>query len=300
MLKEVDQDRREGLLVLLGTPIGNLSDLSERAIEALRRADVIAAEDTRRTRTLLSHLKIEKKVLIAIDANREQSLSEKVVDLVRSGNIVVYTTDAGMPGISDPGALLISAVSSASLPIDAIPGPSAPILAASLSGLCNTGFLFSGFLPNKSGARKKLLVDFAKSGLALIVFESPNRIAALLGDALETYGSDHAVFVGRELTKLYQELFYGTLGDARDHFAAKAQRGEFVVVFGSVSRSNADADLAQVLRKIVEVLGEPKSKTKVVSDEIAALTGLRRNDVYEILVSARSENDSCKRTGVDV
>jgi len=278
-----------GALVLLGTPLGNLSDLSERAIWTLRNADVIAAEDTRRVRILLSHLHITNKNIFSIDANKEESLSAKVLDLVSSGNNVVYTTDAGMPGISDPGAKLVQKVSRAGLRVDAIPGPSAPILAASLSGLCETGFSFVGFLPVKPGARRKGLLSMAGGGLAVVVFESPNRIGQLLADAEQIYGVDHQVFIGRELTKIHQELFYGEVSDALIKFGSRSQRGEFVVVFGAKRRDVSSSDGVRILENVITALSREKGSTRMLAEELAGLTGVSKNQIYNMLLAAQSK-----------
>ncbi len=279
-----------GVLILLGTPLGNLSDLSERAIQTLRDADSIAAEDTRRLRVLLSHLRITNKHIFAVDANKEELLSVKVVQLVRSGNTVVYTTDAGMPGISDPGAKLVRTVTRAGLRVDAIPGPSAPILAASLSGLCETGFSFLGFLPVKSGARSKVLRSMADGDLPVIAFESPNRIGSLLADAVEIYGENHPIFIGRELTKIHQELFYGKVSDALVHFSSAAQRGEFVVVFGAAKHDEPSSGGLQILEKVIAVLSSGTGSTRLLAEELAELTGVGKNQVYNMLVAAQSKS----------
>ena len=276
-----------GILILLGTPIGNLSDLSERSIQTLVDADVIAAEDTRRLRVLLSHLNITGKQLLSIDANKEASAVSKVLEMVRAGRTVVYTTDAGMPGISDPGAKLVRAVSTAGLRLDAVPGPSAPILAASLSGYCEAGFVFAGFLSAKAGPRRKSLGELARSGFAAIVFESPNRIARLLEDARSVYGGDHPLFVGRELTKVHQELFYGTISVALGHFGASAQRGEFVVALGPGKRIDPSEEGLRILDGVVGVLGRDGGKMKAVADELSEITGVGRNQIYERLLVLR-------------
>lgn len=276
-----------GMFVLVGTPIGNLGDISQRMIEAFNRADVIAAEDTRRLRTLLSYLKIGKKEIWSIDANKEDNLASKVVEMVRSGKTVLYTTDAGMPGVSDPGSKLVRAVAREGLRVDGIPGPSAPVLAAALSGLCESGFSFGGFLPVKTGAKSKVLSDLAETALAVVVFESPIRIGSLLECALGIYGDEHRLFVGRELTKLHQETFYGSIKEAFDHFSSKGQRGEFVIVFDAKVPMKYSEDGEIMLEAIVKALSDHQGKIKVLAAEIAELTGVSKNRVYEIILSSR-------------
>lgn len=280
-------DNAVGKLILLGTPIGNLSDLSQRAIQVLAEADVIAAEDTRRLRILLSHCRIESKNIISIDANKEAQMSSKVIELITSGKTVVYTTDAGMPGISDPGSELINAVAKAGLPVDAVPGPSASILAASLSGLCERGFLFVGFLPVKPGPRKKSLETLSSSGFASIVFESPKRMEQTLRDVSEIYGGEHPVFVGRELTKMHQEIFFGTASGASDHFGGTSQRGEFVMVLGAKAVDESGSQGIRVLELVIEALSGPVAGTRAVAEELSVITGVGKNRIYNMLIQAQ-------------
>ncbi len=277
----------EGVFTLLGTPIGNLGDLSRRASQTLLDADVIAAEDTRRLRVLLSHLQIAGKEMLSVDANREEHFCSKVVELVRSGKTVVYTTDAGMPGISDPGAKLVKAVSSAGLRVDAVPGPSASILAASLSGFCESGFLFPGFLSVKQGPRKRALDGFATCGLAIVLFESPKRVAKLLEDAQSVYGPGHSVFLGRELTKLHQELFYGTIEEAISRLGSVDSRGEFAVVLAPKLDIDSPRNSAEILELVVKALGSKVAGTKVLASELAEITGVKRTEVYDMLIELR-------------
>ena len=278
-----------GKLVLLGTPIGNLSDLSERAIQVLASADVIAAEDTRRLRVLLSHCRIASKNIISIDSNKEVQMSSKVLDLISSGKTVVYTTDAGMPGISDPGGELIKAVVKAGLPVDAVPGPSAAILAASMSGLCEHGFSFVGFLPVKPGPRKKSLENLSSSGFAVIVFESPKRMGQTLSDVSEVYGGDHPVFVGRELTKMHQEIFFGNVAGAVERFGGDPQRGEFVMVLGANEVDESVSLGARTLELVMEALSGTGAGTRALAEELSEITGVGKNRIYNMLIQAQGK-----------
>lgn len=277
-----------GRFTLVGTPIGNLGDISKRTAAALVACDIVVAEDTRRIRVLLSHLGIEGKQVMSVDANTERNSAPHIVELVRSGKDVVYCSDAGMPGISDPGTVLVREVAFAGLQVDVVPGPSAVILAASLSGLCESGFVFSGFLPVKPGARKKELLNLKESEFPSIVFESPNRIGDLLNNAAEIFGPDHDVFIGRELTKFHQELFHGTISHASEHFGSQKNRGEFAVVFGRSSSSEKITDSTRLLEQLIEGLNGKSHKTKQIAEEIAQLIGLSKNKVYDILVEAKT------------
>ena len=278
-----------GKLILLGTPIGNLSDLSERAIQVLAAADVIAAEDTRRLRVLLSHCHITGKNIISIDSNKEVQMSSKVLELISSGKTVVYTTDAGMPGISDPGGELINAVAEAGLPVDAVPGPSAAILAASMSGLCGHGFSFVGFLPVKSGPRKKSLENLSSGGFAVILFESPKRVGQTLHDVLEVYGRDHPVFVGRELTKMHQEIFFGDVAGAFEHFGGDPQRGEFVMVLGANEVDESGSLGLRTLELVMEALSGTGAGTRALAEELSEITGVSKNRIYNLLIQAQGK-----------
>lgn len=277
---------RQGIFILLATPIGNLGDLSQRAIEALKNADIIAAEDSRRLRVLLSYLQIGRKDILSIDANKEHSSAQKIVELVSNGNNVVYTSDAGMPGISDPGSVLVRSVLEAGLKVDAIPGPSASVLAVALSGMGEHGFLFAGFLPVKPGPRRRELHRLEQSGVATVIFESPNRAAALLEAASEVYGSQHRVFVGRELTKLYQELYLGELKEAVEHFKG-LQKGEFVVVLDGKERVPIEEENLKLVDALIEVLSDPSRRTKDAAEQIALISGVSKSHVYEKLVNVK-------------
>lgn len=287
----VSPEFQPGSFTLVGTPIGNLGDISRRMQHALEDCDIVIAEDTRRVRRLLSHLGIQGKKVIAIDANKERSSVASVVTLVQSGNKVVYCSDAGMPGISDPGTVLVSEVAFAGLDVDAIPGPSAVVVSASLSGLCEAGFTFSGFLPNKKGPRKKELVRLRDNGFACIVFESPNRICDLLVDACEIFGVNHDVFIGRELTKIHQELFYGSVSQALAHFSLGENRGEFVAVFGKSTLIKDASEVSTLVEQIVSALKNGSHGTKEAAAEIASVTGLPKGRVYEILLESKSNGD---------
>ncbi|MGH8983433.1 MAG: 16S rRNA (cytidine(1402)-2'-O)-methyltransferase [Acidimicrobiia bacterium] len=220
-----------GALVLVGTPIGNLGDLSPRAVDALRDADVIAAEDTRRTRALLSHAGVPAGGrLRAVHGHNERRFAATVVDEVRAGARVVYATDAGMPGVSDPGELLVRACLDAGLPVEIVPGPSALLTALVVSGLPTQRFVFEGFLPRKGKVRTERLAAVAAERRTVVLFESPMRVARTLGDLAAVCGPDREVAVARELTKRFEEVWRGRLGDAVADPTVIGSRGEFVVV----------------------------------------------------------------------
>ncbi len=226
--------RSRAALVLVATPIGNLGDLSPRAVDELRNADVIAAEDTRRTRALCTAAGVPAgNRLRAVHGHNERNEAQRIVHEIVGGARVVYVSDAGMPGIADPGEFLVRACVEAGCAVEVVPGPSALLAALVLSGLPTSRFRFEGFLPRKGTARAERLREIAVAAVTTVLFESPHRVAATLDDLLEACGPHRSVAVGRELTKLYEEMVRGYLGQvSRDASAAAAARGEHVIVVG--------------------------------------------------------------------
>ena len=222
-------------LVLVPTPIGNLKDITLRALEALKEADAVAAEDTRRTRTLLDHYGI-KTPLVRLDQHtlgRAEAIFEKYPHLA-------YVTDAGTPGISDPGAELVAWVLSRGGEVSALPGPTAFVPALVASGLPTARFVFEGFLPKKGKERKERLMRLAAEGRTAVLYESPHRLKKTLAELAEHYGEDHPVAVARELTKRHEEVFRGTLKEALARF--ENPKGEFVIVVGPKEKLPPDEE----------------------------------------------------------
>jgi 16S rRNA (cytidine1402-2'-O)-methyltransferase len=275
-----------GGLVLVATPIGNLGDLSPRAVEALRTADVIAAEDTRRTRALLTHAGIAAgRRLRAVHGHNERARAAAIVEEVRAGLRVAYVTDAGMPGVSDPGERLVRACVDAGLPVEVVPGPSAALTALVLSGLATARFAFEGFLPRKGRERDDRIEAIEREERTTILFESPHRLAATLTDLAKACGEPRRVAVARELTKLHEEVWRGTLGEAVAHFE-RAPRGEIVIVLEpavAVDVESSDADLAQQALALVDE-GLP---TRVAADRLAARSGVSRRRAYDAVIAQR-------------
>lgn len=215
-------------LYIVGTPIGNLQDITLRALETLKAADVILAEDTRITRRLLERHDIATPMLSYHKFN-EASRVDEILARLRAGGKLALVTDAGMPGVSDPGARVVAACRAAGLPVFVIPGASSVTAAVALSGMSGTGFVFGGFLPHKSGQRRKRLAVLAQGDLPLVLFESPYRLLKLMTEISEVLGP-RRVFVARELTKLYEEGITGTPAEITAHFAKRTVKGELVVV----------------------------------------------------------------------
>jgi 16S rRNA (cytidine1402-2'-O)-methyltransferase len=268
----------QGALVLVATPIGNLGDLSPRALDALREADVIAAEDTRRTRALLTHGEVPAAGrLRAVHAHNERESAEWVVDAVREGKRVAYVTDAGTPGISDPGERLVRACIDAGLHVDVVPGPSAVLTALVLSGFPTDRFLFEGFLPRRGVERRERIAALVPEARTVVLYESPRRVHATLTQLLGACGPLREVAVARELTKLHQEVWRGTLETAVGHVELSEPRGEHVIVLGpappapEASDDEVDAHVTAALAegltprdaaaRVARDLGVPRRRT---------------------------------------
>lgn len=268
-------------LFVVSTPIGNLGDMTHRAIETLRAADVILAEDTRRTGTLLKHFGIEGRMVAAHEHN-EAGRAEQVVRWLGEEKAVAMVTDAGTPLLSDPGARIVRAAASAGFPVVPVPGASALLAALVVSGLAADRFTFFGFPSRKASERTALLNEVAALPHAAVLYESPQRLGRLLSDLAERAGPDRRVAVARELTKLFEEVFRGTLGEAAAWLDGGEPRGEIVVVVegrGPEARADADAgDAAQLAQKLLAEGMSPSG----VARELRERLGMARNDAYEL------------------
>lgn len=232
------------VLYVIGTPIGNLSDMTYRAVETLKNVDYVAAEDTRHTLQLLNHFEI-KKPLISCRAQNEKFAAEKIVKLLDEGNSVAYASDAGTPGISDPGAVLVDCVREGGHDVVPIPGASAFATLISVAGSGGKTLIFEGFLSPKPGKRRSRLRELMSTGDAIIIYESPFRITKLLSDIADI-DSTRRVVVGRELTKLHEEIISGSAEELRDDFTSRPSiKGEFAIFISGTKRiqlSEEDTD----------------------------------------------------------
>ena len=233
MAQPTDFNPTEGILYIVSTPIGNLEDITLRALRVLKEVNLIAAEDTRHTRRLLTHYQIGTPTTSYFEGNQIQK-GEKLVARLKAGESIALVSDAGTPTISDPGYRLLAQCIEAGIPIIPIPGPSACIAAASVAGIPLHNFVFEGFLSPKSGRRKRQLTDLCDEKRTLIFYESPHRIISFLGDVLEVIG-DRQVSVARELTKKFEEIFRGTVVEAIEKLQETTPRGEFTIVIGGSS-----------------------------------------------------------------
>ena len=224
-----------GTLYVCGTPIGNLQDITIRALDVFRNVDLIAAEDTRRTRKLLAHFEIPTKT-ISYHEHNEFSRAPQLIEMIKEGKQVALVTDAGMPGISDPGAHLVDCALSNNLKVVSIPGPSAVITALSVSGFSADEFTFVGFLPRKGKRREEALESLAQETRVAVIYESPYRLTRTLSDLVPVLGGDRKVVVTRELTKLHEEIIKGTLEEVREEFSQRTVKGEITIVVGNKDR----------------------------------------------------------------
>jgi len=276
-----------GALVLVGTPIGNLGDLSPRAVRALTDADVVYCEDTRHSRKLLTHSGIVGASLRSLHEHNEDDRIDEVVAAVAGGATVVLVSDAGMPGVSDPGSRLVAAVAAAGLTVSVVPGPSAVLAALVTSGLPTDRFCFEGFLPRSGRERRERLASVAAEPRTTVLFEAPGRVAATLRDLAAACGAERPVAVARELTKLHEELWRGPAGEAAAWATATPVRGEVVVVVGGapvVEAVVADAALLEALGSRLAA-GE---RTRGAVDAVAAEFGVGRRRVYDLALSGRA------------
>jgi 16S rRNA (cytidine1402-2'-O)-methyltransferase len=232
-----------GCLVLVATPIGNLGDLSARAVEALRDAALICCEDTRRTGRLLQHAGVRGVRMAVTNEHTEMARVDEVIDLLTAGHSVALVTDAGTPGISDPGERLVRAVVEAGHRVSAVPGPAALVMALVISGFDTTRFVFEGFVPRTGADRRKRLTDIAGERRTVVLYEAPHRIERTLADLAEHCGGARRVALARELTKLHEEVWRGSLSAAMARIADIGPRGEYVVVVeGATAPAAADDD----------------------------------------------------------
>ena len=268
-----------GTLYLVATPIGNLEDITLRALRVLREVDLIASEDTRHSGRLLKHYGITTPLVSYHEHSGSGRLAELLAAL-ESGDVALIS-DAGMPGISDPGYELVRAAAERGVPVTPIPGPSALTAAAPVSGLAPGGFVYLGFLPRRPNERRALLESLAGLPLPLVIYEAPHRLAATLVALEETLG-DRPLALARELTKLHEEIDRTTVAAARARFAAEAPRGEFVLVVGAAGPAAApqldEEDLRALLRRRLAAGDSPTAAAKAVARE----TGQPRRRLYEL------------------
>ena len=279
-----------GALVLVATPIGNLGDMSQRAIDALKEAEIICCEDTRHSGKLLSHFGVSGKKLIVINEHTEYDAREEIVGLVASGKSVALITDAGTPGISDPGERLVVAVVNAGLKVSAIPGPSALTMALVTSGLPTSRFVFEGFLPRSGAERTERLAMATTESRTTVYYEAPHRLIKTLSDLTTACGAVRRVVIARELTKLHEEIWRGTLQDAIMHFSETEPRGEFVIIL-EPAKPPAPPTNEELLEAIRAEIAKGVSR-KDSAARVSARFGVAKRTVYELALQLRDDSES--------
>ncbi len=271
-------------LYVVATPLGNLGDLSQRSAETLRRVPVVAAEDTRRAMGLLSHLDAHPKVL-SFHAHSPERRRDLLLEILRDGRDVALVTDAGTPGVSDPGESLVAAVRAAGFGVVPLPGPSAVTTALSAAGLPADRYLFLGFLPRKGRERERLLREAAASSWTVVFYEAPPRLADLLEDLAETAGGDREAVVARELTKVFEEFRGGTLGELAPYYRETPPRGEITVVLaGRPAESAPGPSTVDVAERARVLLAGGVTRKEAVQLLVTEL-GVPRNEAYRIVTS---------------
>jgi 16S rRNA (cytidine1402-2'-O)-methyltransferase len=277
-----------GRLDVVATPIGNLGDLSARARQSLGDADLIAAEDTRHTLALLNAIGVARPLLSLHTHNESQRVPQILAHLA-AGEVVALVSDAGTPLLSDPGFELVRQAAAAGVPVHSIPGPSAVTAALAVAGLPTQRFCFEGFLPARARERREMLRELASEPRTLVFFETPHRIAAALADLAAAFGAGRAAAVARELTKLHETVYRGTLGALAEQAAADAnfQRGEITLIVAGAARVSVAVDPGVLKRTVLLLLRElAPGKAAALA---AQLTGARRSEAYALALEAATE-----------
>ena len=271
-----------GKLLIVGTPLGNLSDMSPRAIEALQSADVILCEDTRHTRKLLTHFRIEKPAE-RYDEHTEDERAARYIDRIEHGDVIAIVSDAGMPLVSDPGYRIVRIARERGITVEPVPGPFAGVLALVASGIAPLPFTFLGFTPHRSGERRDFYRNAAELEHTFIVYESPERLVESLEDALAVLG-DTETTVAREMTKIHEEIVSGSVGEVIDRFRERPTiYGEITIVFAAPKTHGVEASPDEIRAEFDRLRGEGMRRNDAVK-LVAEKFGLRKNDVYRLLL----------------
>lgn len=275
-----------GRLVLVGTPIGNLADLSPRAAEVLGTADLVVCEDTRRTGRLLQAAGVTAKKLLAAHDHNEVAQIGGVLERLRAGETVAIVSDAGMPGISDPGERMVRAAAEAGIEVVVVPGPSAAIAAVVASGLPTGRFAFEGFLPRSGSGRTERLAALVGERRTIVLYEAPHRLGRTIADLASVLGGDRRVAIARELTKLHEEVWRGTLDDAVARVATVEPRGEHVLVVDGAPPAETATD-DELTAAVVQMIADGLSTRDAVA-EVAQAYDVSKRRVYDLATAART------------
>ena len=281
-------------LYVVATPIGNLSDTSARAVEVLGSVDAVLAEDTRRTKILMDHFELQVP-LTSLHEHNEASRIGGVIDRLNAGQRLALVSDAGTPVVSDPGERLVRTVVEAGHDVVPIPGPSAILAALVGAGFPTVPFTFHGFLPRKKGLRRELLERIAGASETSVVFEAPDRLRALLRDLGELAGEERQVVVAREMTKIHEEFFRGTMGDAARYYGERRPRGEITLVVSPKAEEEAEERIdAAAARALAQALLEEGLTPSRVAREVSSRLRIAKNMAYEIVHSLPDEEHSVR------
>jgi 16S rRNA (cytidine1402-2'-O)-methyltransferase len=276
-------DPKPSTLYIVGTPIGNLEDITFRAVRILQNVDLIAAEDTRHTGKLLQHLQVKTPQISYHEHNRTSRIPQLLEDL-HNGKAIALVSDAGMPGISDPGYELVKACVEAGISVVPIPGASAAITALSAAGLPTDRFVFEGFLPAKGQQRREYLEVLETETRTLIFYESPHRLRDTLQDLAEVWGSDRQIVLARELTKLYEEFWRGSIGEAIAHYQQREPQGEYTILVAGKPPSQTQLTEEQLKAELQQLISQGISRSQA-SRQLAKYTSLNRRQVYQLALS---------------
>ena len=277
-----------GKLIVCGTPIGNLEDAPPRLARVLAEADLVACEDTRQTRKLLTHLGVTTRTTSYHDVD-ERDRAEFLADRVAAGTRLALVTDAGMPGVSDPGYHLVAACLARGLRVEVLPGPSAVLAALVVSGLPTDRFCFEGFPPRRVGARDRRLAELAAEPRTMVFFEAPHRVLATLAAMAAAFGADRPCAVVRELTKVHEEVLRGSLAEVAERLAADGPRGELTLVVGGAPAPGPGMAAATDLAAEVAALVAGGASTRDAIATVARASGTPRRAVYQAVIDVREE-----------
>ncbi|MDF2388314.1 16S rRNA (cytidine(1402)-2'-O)-methyltransferase [Nostoc ellipsosporum NOK] len=276
-------DTKPGTLYVVGTPIGNLEDMTFRAVRILQTVDLIAAEDTRHTGKLLQHFQVKTPQVSYHEHNRSSRIPE-LLEHLGNGKAIAVVSDAGMPGISDPGYELVKACIAAGITVVPIPGASAVITALSAAGLPTDRFVFEGFLPAKGQQRREHLESLQTESRTLIFYESPHRLRETLQDLAEVWGSDRQIVLARELTKFYEEFWRGTIAEAIAHYNQRDPQGEYTLLVAGTLPSQTQLTEEELKAELQHLISQGISRSQA-SRQLAKFTSLPRRQIYQLALS---------------
>lgn len=273
-----------GKLYVVGTPIGNLSDMSPRAIDTLLSVDFIAAEDTRVSLKLLNHFNIKKELISYFEHNKNEK-GEYIINRLLKGETAAIVTDAGMPAISDPGEDLVKLALENDIAVESVPGPTAFATALAISGMSSRRFCFEGFLPQDKNERKRLLEELQNERRTMIFYEAPHKLKATLKDFLKTFGEEREAAVVKEITKLFERVQKFTLGEAVTYFENNSPLGEFVIIIAGSKREKTENEFSQndavnLAKRFIKEGMSVSTAAKKAAEE----TGIRKNEIYKNLI----------------